>query len=59
MSRVVDSGPLGGGENVRTLKNTDGSRKVVDSPSSLEGGGDDRGGRDEVVGEGVVEVALQ
>lgn len=43
----------------RTFENADGSSKVVDSPGSLEGSGDDRGRGDEIVGEGVVEVALK
>ena len=44
---------------VRTFENADSSSKVVDSPGGLEGGGDDGGRGDEVVGEGVVEVALE
>lgn len=42
-----------------TFENADSSSKVVDSPSSLEGSGDDSGRGDEIVGEGVVEVALK
>lgn len=43
---------------MRTLENADSGSEVVDSAGSLEGGGDDRDGRDEIVGEGVVQVAL-
>lgn len=50
-------GREGGGR--RTLENTDGGGKVVDPPSSLEGSSEDGGGGDEIVGEGVVEVALR
>lgn len=42
----------------RTLKNADGSGKVVDPPGGLEGSSDDYGRGDKVVGEGVVQVAL-
>ena len=42
----------------RTLENADGGGKVVDPPGGLEGSGDDGGRGDEIVGEGVVEVAL-
>jgi hypothetical protein len=42
----------------RTFEDADGGSKVVDSPSGLEGGGDDGGRGDEIVGEGVVQVAL-
>lgn len=41
-----------------TFEDTDSSAKVVDPSGGLEGSGDDRGGGDEIVGEGVVEVAL-
>ena len=41
-----------------TFEDTDGSAKVVDPSGGLEGGGKHRGGGDEIVGEGVVEVAL-
>ena len=43
---------------MRTLENADSGSEVVDSAGSLEGGGDDRDGGDEIVGEGVVQVAL-
>ena len=43
----------------RTLEYPHSSRVVVDSAGGLEGGGDDGGRGDEVVGEGVVQVALQ
>ncbi len=43
---------------VHTLEDADGGREVVDSPGSLEGGGEDGRGGDEIVGEGVVQVAL-
>lgn len=42
----------------RTLKDADSSSKVVDPPGGLEGGGNDGGGGDEIVGKGVVQVAL-
>ena len=42
----------------RTLEDADGSGEVVDSPGSAESGGEDGGGGDEIVGEGVVQVAL-
>lgn len=56
--------PRGGDELMtqysgRTFENADSSSKVVDSPGGLEGSGDDGGRRDEIVGEGVVEVALE
>ena len=41
-----------------TFEDTDSSAEVIHSSGSLEGSGDDRGGGDEIVGEGVVEVAL-
>lgn len=44
---------------LRTFKDADGSGKVVDSAGGLEGSGDDGGGGDEIVGEGVVQVALR
>jgi hypothetical protein len=43
----------------RTLEYPDGGREVVDAPGGSEGGDDDAGGGHEIVGEGVVEVALQ
>lgn len=43
---------------MRTLENADSGGKVVDSAGGLEGSGDDGDGRDEIVGEGVVQVAL-
>jgi hypothetical protein len=42
----------------RTLEYPDGGREVVDAPGGSEGGDDDAGGGHEIVGEGVVEVAL-
>jgi hypothetical protein len=42
-----------------TFENADSSSKVVDSSGSLKGSGDDSGRRDEIVGKGVVEVALK
>jgi hypothetical protein len=42
----------------RTLKDADGSSKVVDPPGGLESGGNDRGGGNEIISEGVVQVAL-
>ena len=42
----------------RTLEDPDGGGVVVDSPGSPEGGGEDGGRGDEIVGEGVVQVAL-
>lgn len=47
-----------GGRLERTLKDADGGGKVVDPSGGLEGSGDDRGGGDEIIGEGVVQVAL-
>jgi hypothetical protein len=44
---------------VRTLEDADGGGEVVDSPGGPEGGGHDGGGGDEIVGEGVVQVALR
>lgn len=43
----------------RTFENPDGGSKVVDSSGGLEGSGDDRGRGHEIVGKGVVEVALK
>lgn len=43
----------------RTLKYPHSGREVVDSPRGSQGGGDDGWRGHEVVGEGVVEVALQ
>jgi hypothetical protein len=48
--------PHGGGG--RTLEDADGGGEVVDSPGGPEGGGQDGRGGDEIVGEGVVQVAL-
>jgi hypothetical protein len=42
----------------RTFEDADGSTEVVDPSGGLKGGSDHRGGRDEIVSEGVVEVAL-
>lgn len=44
--------------NLRTLENADSGSEVVDTAGSLEGSGDDGNGGDEIVGEGVVQVAL-
>lgn len=43
----------------RTLEDADGSGKVVDAAGGLEGGGNDGGRGDEIVGKGVVQVALK
>ncbi len=43
----------------RTFEYSHGGRIVVDSPCCSECRGDDRGRGDEIVGEGVVEVALE
>ena len=44
---------------MHTLEYSHSRRIVVDSSRGSQGSGDDGGGGDEVVGEGVVEVALQ
>lgn len=44
---------------VHTLKDTDGGGIVVDTASGLERGDDNGGGRDKVVCERVVQVALE
>jgi len=41
-----------------SLEHSDGSRVAVDATSGLDGSGDDLGGGDEIVGEAVVETAL-
>lgn len=41
-----------------TLENSDGSRVVVDPSGGTDGSLDDRGGRDEVMSEAIVETAL-
>lgn len=41
-----------------TFEHAHSGRKVVDAAGGFEGGDNDGGGRDEIVGEGVVEVAL-
>lgn len=41
-----------------TLKDADGGGVVVDTSCGAESGREDRGGGDQVVGEGVVQVAL-
>jgi len=43
----------------RTLEYPDGGREVVDAPGGSEGSDDNAGRGHEIVGEGVVEVALQ
>lgn len=43
---------------MRTLENTDGGGEVVDTASGLKGGSEDLNGGDEIVGEAVVQVAL-
>ena len=43
----------------RTLEDPDSSGKVIDPPGGLESSNDDRGGRNQVVSEGVVQVALR
>jgi hypothetical protein len=53
-----------GAENIsriglgRTLENANGGREVVDPPGGPESSGEDGGGGNEIVGEGVVQVAL-
>jgi hypothetical protein len=42
----------------RTFKDSHGSSKVVDPPGSLKCGSNNGRGRNEIVGEGVVQVAL-
>lgn len=39
---------------MRTFEDSDSSWEIVDAARSLEGGDDDRGRWDEIVGEGVV-----
>lgn len=41
-----------------TLEDADSGGEVVDAAGSLESGGENRGGRDEIVSESVVQVAL-
>ena len=43
----------------RTFKHPYRSRKIIDSPCRSQGSSDDGGRGDEIVGEGVVEVALE
>jgi hypothetical protein len=43
---------------LRTLENTDGGGEVVDTAGGLEGGSEDLDGGDKIVGEAVVQVAL-
>lgn len=43
---------------VHTLEDTDGRRKVVDTPGCADSSGDDGGGGDEIIGEAVVQVSL-
>ena len=43
----------------RTLEDSDGGGEVVDSTGGLEGGDNDGRSGDEIVGEGVVQVALR
>lgn len=43
---------------MHTLENTDGGREVVDTAGGLQGGSEDLNGGDEIVGEAVVQVAL-
>lgn len=50
---------LQGSVEVLTLEDPHSSGEVVDSPGGLERGGDHGRRRDEIVGEGVVQVALQ
>ena len=50
---------MGGLEGQITFENADGGREVVDPPCGLQGSDNNGGGGDEIVGEGVVEVALQ
>lgn len=50
--------PHGFGWEFRTLEDPDSGGEVVDSPRSPEGSGNNGGRGDEIVGEGVVQVAL-
>jgi hypothetical protein len=42
----------------RTFKDPDGGGKVIDAAGGLQGGDNDRGRRNKVVGESIVQVAL-
>lgn len=55
--RLGEVGSIGGG--ICTLKDTDGSWEVVHTSGSTEGGYYDGGSWDQVVGEGVVKIALE
>jgi hypothetical protein len=50
---------LTSGGFAHTLEDTDGSGVVVDTAGSLQGGAQDLNGGDEIVGEAVVQVALE
>jgi hypothetical protein len=50
----LQRGGLSGAKLARTLKDADGSREVVDPPSSPESSSQDGRGGDEIVGEAVV-----
>jgi hypothetical protein len=41
-----------------TLKNSNSRGEVIDTPGGADGGGDDRGRGNEIVGEAVVQVSL-
>jgi hypothetical protein len=47
-----------GDKSIRTLKDAHGGGEIVDPPGGTESSRQDGGGRDEIVGEGVVQVAL-
>lgn len=42
----------------RTFEDANSGREVVDAASGLQGGGEDLNGRDEIVGEAVVQIPL-
>lgn len=46
------------GDRLHTLKDPNSCREIVDAPGGAQRSGDDGGGRYEIVGERVVEVAL-
>lgn len=43
---------------LRTLENSDSRGEVVHTPGGTEGGGDDGGRGDKIIGEAVVQVSL-
>jgi hypothetical protein len=58
LNRGRGQAALGDRGSSHTLEDADGGREVVDTAGGFQGGGDDLGRGDEIVGEGVVEVAL-